>query len=173
MVHYVNHDENGCTDMKELLNKTLKHWERKKPKIVLVNRGDCSFVTKVKHAEEAGAIAAIIIDNKNENIDNIVMSDDGNGGGIHIPSVLIGKKDGDKIIKYTTEHSHRHLVAILDFDLPNPDNHVEYELYISSANKKSREFINDWANVSKLLDNNISFDLHFILWYCVECFKDN
>jgi len=58
----------------------------------MVNRGTCTFVAKVKHAQDLGAIATVIIDNKNENIDNIVMSDDGNGASINIPSVLIGKK---------------------------------------------------------------------------------
>lgn len=164
MVHYVHHDENGCKDMEEELNKTLSHWERKKPKIILVNRGECSFVTKVKHVEEAGGIAAIIIDNKYENIDSIIMSDDGNGGSVHIPSVLIGKSDGNKVIKYIKAHPKHHIAALLDFELPNPDNHVEYELYISSANKKSREFLNSWAPVSKLLGDNVTLDLHFVLW---------
>lgn len=37
----------------------------------------------------------IVIDNKkNENIDHIVMSDDGKGSSVHIPSFLIGYKDG-------------------------------------------------------------------------------
>ena len=38
---------------------------------------------------------ALVIDNTNENITNVIMSDDGTGAGIRIPSVLIGSKDGE------------------------------------------------------------------------------
>ena len=32
-------------------------------RIAIMKRGDCMFAQKVKHAENAGAIAAIIVDN--------------------------------------------------------------------------------------------------------------
>ena len=60
--------------------------------IVLVDRGDCSFVQKVRHAQDIGASAVIIADNVDqEDVDHIVMSDDGTGGNLYIPSVLISK----------------------------------------------------------------------------------
>jgi len=107
------------------LTKTIPFWAHHLPKIILENRGTCTFVTKVRHAQNAGAIAAIIMDNTEEDISSIVLSDDGSGAGITIPSVLISKKDGDKIKRYIKDHTNRHLAALLDFDLPNPDNHVE------------------------------------------------
>ena len=48
----------------------------------------------------AGGKVAIIIDSKNENISNFSMADDGSGAGISIPSVLIGKKDGDALTSW-------------------------------------------------------------------------
>ena len=65
--------------------------------IVIVERGHCSFVTKVRNIEHAGGRLALIIDEKEENIENVIMVDDGNGNGIRIPSMLIGKKDGNII----------------------------------------------------------------------------
>ena len=50
--------------------------------------------------ENIGVAVSIIIDNRAEMIDEILMSDDGTGGGIRIPSMLIGKKDGNKIIEW-------------------------------------------------------------------------
>jgi hypothetical protein len=64
------------------------------PPFMVAERGDCSFVKKVRVMEEAGVALAIIADNTNEDISNIVMSDDGTGSGIRIPSVLISKADG-------------------------------------------------------------------------------
>lgn len=63
-------------------------------------RGECSFVKKVRNMENIGVAVAIIVDDKEENVDNIVMSDDGTGGGIRIPSMLVGKDDGRKLITY-------------------------------------------------------------------------
>ena len=50
--------------------------------------------------ENLGVAVSIIIDNRPEMIDEILMSDDGTGGGIRIPSMLIGTNDGDKLINW-------------------------------------------------------------------------
>jgi hypothetical protein len=50
--------------------------------------------------ENIGVAVAIIIDDNEEDIDGVIMSDDGTGGGIRIPSMLIGKTDGRKLIDY-------------------------------------------------------------------------
>lgn len=57
-------------------------------------------MTKVRNIEKAGAAVAIVIDNTNEDIENVVMSDDGAGAGISIPSMLISKKDGIVLIDW-------------------------------------------------------------------------
>ena len=64
---------------------------------------------KVRIMEEAGVALAIIVDNTNEDIDNIVMSDDGTGSGIRIPSVLISKTDGDILTDFMRTASQEQL----------------------------------------------------------------
>jgi hypothetical protein len=44
--------------------------------------------------ENAGAAAGIIVDDHAEDISTVLMSDDGTGGGIRIPSMLVGKTNG-------------------------------------------------------------------------------
>jgi hypothetical protein len=57
---------------------------------MLADRGGCSFVTKVRNMEDAGAAIGIVIDNqKEEDISDVVMADDGTGAGIRMPSMLI------------------------------------------------------------------------------------
>lgn len=41
-----------------------------------------------------------MIDDKIEKVKKIHMSDDGTGGGIRIPSMLISKTDGNKILDW-------------------------------------------------------------------------
>ena len=64
--------------------------DAKKTKIVLVDRGQCSFVTKVRNAERQGASLVVVVDNRTEDVTNVVMGDDGTGTGIRVPSMLIG-----------------------------------------------------------------------------------
>ena len=67
---------------------------------MIADRGGCSFVEKVGNMEDSGAAIGIVVDYSNENIENVVMSDDGTGAGIRIPSMLISKKDGNKLIDF-------------------------------------------------------------------------
>jgi hypothetical protein len=55
--------------------------------------------------ENIGVSVAIIVNDSDENIDNIVVSDDGTGGGIRIPSMIITKTDGKKLIDFVKRAS--------------------------------------------------------------------
>lgn len=65
--------------------------------IVLIRRGECMFSEKVKMAQKAGALAAIISDTSDQT-SFITMS--GDGTEISIPSLLISKSDAEKIQYY-------------------------------------------------------------------------
>ena len=62
-------------------------------KIALIDRGDCFFVDKVKHAQNAGAIAVIIANNVSGPPPNL----GGNDPTIAIPSASVTLQDGDRI----------------------------------------------------------------------------
>lgn len=61
----------------------------------MVDRGNCHFVKKVQNIQNFGGMMALISDYNKET--HTVMSDDGQGHSIKIPSFLIGKEDGKKI----------------------------------------------------------------------------
>ena len=54
----------------------------------------------MRNAERAGASLVVVVDNKAENVTNVIMGDDGTGSGIRIPSMLIGKTDGQILKDY-------------------------------------------------------------------------
>ena len=95
-IHYDVDDSKAC---KEFPDQVLNRTSDVSP-FFLAMRGECSFVQKVRNMENAGVAVAIVIDNRNELVDEILMSDDGTGGGIRIPSMLIGKKDGDRMVSW-------------------------------------------------------------------------
>jgi hypothetical protein len=62
-------------------------------KIVIVKRGNCTFAIKVKAAQNAGAIAVIVVNNVDG---NITMS--GADASITIPAISVNKNIGETII---------------------------------------------------------------------------
>lgn len=63
--------------------------------IALVYRGACTFVTKVRNAQNAGAVAVVIVNNVSDT--PFGPGDDGTGGDITISTVMIGLTDGNTI----------------------------------------------------------------------------
>ena len=112
-------------------------------KIVLMDRGSCSFVTKVRNAERAGASLVVVIDDREENITNVIMGDDGTGTGIRIPAMLIGKESG-KILKDFAVKSDSAATLSAEFILANPHNYSEVELWYSSNNVLALDFIKEF-----------------------------
>lgn len=67
-------------------------------KIVLIDRGSGGFVTKIRAAQAAGAVAAIIINQNNPNSVPAGMGGDGSDlSTITIPAGMISKSDGDAL----------------------------------------------------------------------------
>ncbi|MFQ5350619.1 MAG: M36 family metallopeptidase, partial [Thermoanaerobaculia bacterium] len=64
-------------------------------KIALIDRGNCQFGTKVLNAENAGAIAAVVVNNAGDGL--ITMGEGAQGRSVTISSLFIGQSDGDTI----------------------------------------------------------------------------
>ena len=112
--------------------------------IVIVERGGCTFVTKVRNIAHAGAKAAIIIDTNNENITLVTMSDDGTGAGLRIPAVLVSKSDGAKLVDFfsTASRSDKSNVNInINFMKPHPQPIVDFTFWYTSADFRSLMFL--------------------------------
>ncbi|KAL7567343.1 hypothetical protein ACA910_010243 [Epithemia clementina (nom. ined.)] len=89
------------------------------PIVLMVRRGDCHFVQKVRNAQHMGAAAVLIADNvclcydtnctsdpgASCELVEPTMVDDGSGSDVKIPSFLIFKKDADAFQKYMTEQN--------------------------------------------------------------------
>lgn len=137
---------------------------------MVADRGSCSLVTKVRNMERAGAAVGIVVNNDAQDVSNLVMSDDGTGNGIQIPSVLISQADGKKIIDYLeTSASAEELsqtIATLEFVLKRPDGRVEYDVWFSSANVKAMEFLSQFGPVNNRLGASVLMTPHFHFQTC-------
>jgi hypothetical protein len=140
--------------------------------IYLVKRGECSFVTKVRNIARAGGKLAIIIDTENESIDKIVMSDDGTGAGIRIPSIMIGNNDGSKLVAYISMAEFEDLKDIelnIHFVNPHPQDVVDLEVWYTSADDRSMAFLKNIGHFLKPLENDVKFKPRSVSWSCPNC----
>ena len=81
-------NEDGCT--------AVSNGRDLNGKIAVIRRGTCDFSAKVKNAQDAGAIAAIIVNNQDTNPFNMAAGD--SSVGVTIPALMIGKVDGNAVI---------------------------------------------------------------------------
>ena len=122
--------------------------------------------------ENIGAAVAIIFDSSEEDIENIVMSDDGTGGGIRIPSMLIGKTDGKKLVDFLTRESSKEIeqIAIMaQFIMDKPDDRVEYDIWFTSSNDRALDFISDFKEYDEKFGPKVLMTPRYVFWKCTFC----
>lgn len=100
-VHYPLENKDGCLPFNaaHFNGEHLKEGKAQKHlPIIMVDRGQCHFVVKAVNVQKFGGVLALVVDNKElEDPGYIVMSDDGTGEDISIPTFMIAKYDGYKL----------------------------------------------------------------------------
>lgn len=94
------------------------------------------------------------------------MADDGSGYDITIPSVLLFKQDADPI-KDALVHN-KNVMLELSWSLPNPDDHVEWELWTSPTDLRSLDFKTEFREAALALASRVSFTPHMYLYDGVD-----
>ena len=141
-------------------------------KIIIARRGNCTFVNKVRNAERAGASLLVVVDSRNENVTNVIMGDDGTGTGIRIPSMLIGKTDGEMLIDFASKKMGATLSA--EFSVKTKGPTVDVEFWYSSQNARALDFIKEFDRYAHRLEGYMNFTPRFVTWacpFCAESFK--
>jgi len=128
--------------------------------IVMIDRGNCTFVKKVKNVENIGGHLALIIENVDgEDPSHIIMSDDQKrqGENIHIPAVLIGFEDGKKIKDFYRKNKDnpdtlKRIIIEVQFEMEHNSNTVNYSIYFSS------EYFNIYKTLKELYHYHVHLD---------------
>ncbi|CAI2370218.1 unnamed protein product [Moneuplotes crassus] len=167
-VVYLADNSDGCKSFDE----TLKAFKDPNP-IVIVKRGGCSFVQKVRNIEYGGGKLAIIVDEKDhENVKFITMVNDGTGNGIGIPSLLINKKPGSQIIDFfetNTDQKKEQAKFVMKFDMKNQENHVRYDLLLSTYQDRALDFVSEFKSYHERLAGQVTMTPRYFSWPCFGC----
>ncbi len=142
--------------------------------IIMVHRGNCTFVKKTHNVEIAGGHVALIIDNIDEDPQRIVMADDGKGKEISIPGVLISKKNGEIITDFIAQNKDREqeIVLEIDFEMEHPSNTVQYAFFTNADDESVYKLISDFYYYQKEIIDSVKFDVHYITYQHPEYNSD-
>lgn len=167
-LHFLEEDNNACEEFPE--GYELKRTDDISP-FMIANRGDCSFVQKVRNMENVGVSVAIIIDNRAEMIDEVLMSDDGTGGGIRIPSMLIGNNDGAKLLAWwrTASKVEKESMVLMSEFIMTEHDIVDIDFWFTSSSDRAINFLEDFTKIEKNLGNLINFKPRYVFWECTNC----
>lgn len=81
-------------------------------KIAMINRGNCNFTVKVKNAQNAGAIAVIMVNN----VPGAPITMGGTDNTITIPAIMISQADGQLIAAQLSNNVNVTMAAGVDID---------------------------------------------------------
>ena len=100
------------------------------------------------------------------------MSDDGTGTGIRIPSMLIGKKEGQILKDFLMKQSSQiagNASLSAEFVMNNHENKVKWELWYTSTNDKALDFIRNFRENQKSIGSSAEFSPRLVTWSCTSC----
>ncbi|XP_031473751.1 vacuolar-sorting receptor 6-like [Nymphaea colorata] len=150
-----------------------------RPLIVLIDRGGCLFALKVWNAQQAGAKAVLVADDRDEPLITMDAPNEETEAQayvekIDIPSAMIEHSLGEELKQALAKGED--VVIQMDWSgsMPNPDSRVEYELWTNSNDEcgircdEQMEFVKNFRGHAQLMEKGgfTLFTPHYITWYC-------
>lgn len=158
LVYAAKDDNDGCTEFNSTDTLT---WPNATNVIVLVDRGSCYFVDKVQHVQDAHGNAAIVVDNKDEAGIPFMADYNNRGANINIPSILIHKSDGLKLKAFLNKTGASQVTVSMRWNLPHPDNRVEWSLWTSSSDGNDANFKSMFGEAVEAFGKSSLFTPHY------------
>ncbi|ESQ52524.1 hypothetical protein EUTSA_v10016384mg [Eutrema salsugineum] len=182
VVHPVSNHK-ACKSFSEF-GVSFKSTPGRLPTFLLIDRGDCYFTLKAWNAQQAGAAAILVADNKLEPLITMDTPEEDNADAdyldkITIPSALISKSLGDSIKSALSDGNMVNMNLDWTESVPHPDERVEYELWTDSNDECGKkcdtqiEFLKNFKGAAQILEKGgyTQFTPHFITWYCPKAFR--
>jgi len=150
IVYATPEDRKGCVAFDKA--KVQEEFEKVKiqlgnkplhPMILAVDRGSCTFAEKVLHAQDAGADAVLVFDNepdKNREVFMVPVSQ-WLGESIKIPSMMISKKDGDKIRDSLLAETITRVVVSMRWLEPHKSETVTFDFWTDSGDQSLTDLL--------------------------------
>ena len=164
--HYSQKNPEGCsTDTISPYNDDDQNG------FLVVKRGGCEFVEKSKFAQAAGAKILIIVDDKDEEMNFTPVAPLNRGSKIHIPTLVISKNIGEKIINDIKQSSATVPRVVLSYNnLLKRTANPELTVVTRADDLKTYTFLGEFSEMIE----NLRFKLTFMPFIssCPTCSAD-
>lgn len=153
----------GCSRLEPLSDESFSSH------IVMLRRGECAFVAKVRHAQDVGAKAVIITNDVDESIESFVMSDNGSAGNLDIPALLISKEDGEAIRSFVGQTRLTDVVLTITFEVnKSRSKDLDLVVFMQSSSLPALKILKEFYSYLNEFPN-IRFTPHYLNFECKPC----
>jgi hypothetical protein len=169
--------DHGCDPLK-LPKGGNALWVAGEAVILIVNRGQCMFTDKVRHGQQAGAAAVIVVDDT-ESVNLPFMQAGGSARGITIPSMIIHREDGFRLQQFmcgnsdartdsskctdTSNYEKQRVEVKISWDVPKPTGTTSWHWWTSSADPFSTSLKMGFGQWAAELDKKAELTVHYAL----------
>lgn len=161
--NFLGKDRTGCTPVNASFG-IVEDDENPSTKILLVDRGGCSFVRKVRMAQNAGAAAVIVMNHDFSSKKTVYMGNDGSGDDIKIPSVFVDYETGIALKLALKTWGDNTVRAALSWSIPQTTGKVRWSLWTSAEDKVAKKFKEHFQLAfQKLGAQHQTFTPHFVI----------
>lgn len=140
--------------------------------IQIVNRGNCSFLTKSLHAQHAGAKMLIVVNDSDEIDYDPVTGNAHKESKLKIPTIFVSKAVGEKLLNFVSgDLTDQKKSVILEFTLPIPvTDVVNLDVVLTAVDNSAIEFVANFREQVEHLGDKLNMEL---LWYHDSIDKSN
>lgn len=129
--------------------------------ILLLREGNCSILTSILNAQQAGAVLAILIRKPSASIETPLASNDFSdlSTKITIPAIYVSTETGEKLISVASGQKK----VILKLHLPVPkENKVDLEFHIRLNDSRIQVFLGEFVRFVEQFEDNLN--IKFVLF---------
>ena len=145
-VYYSQSGNKDACSIHHLLTENIEKIHLHDNIIMMVDRGGCTFAQKVRNIQKVGGDMALIVDNSDEDLSKLILSDDGSGAGLHIPAMMISSTDGQKLKNWLYDERisggvELNVQFMMSDRTTEHSDHVNIDMWYTSSDHKSIRLI--------------------------------
>ena len=122
--------------------------------ILIISKGECSYHDMAINIQKSGAYMGIII-NDNNDINNIIIDDDEESKGIFIQIIIIGKNNGEKIMKFIEDNEKEDIIIDVEYSMIK-SNVVNIEFFMQFGDEEIYFLLHEFKKYYKKFKKNNS-----------------
>ena len=150
-------DHTACQDLGILQLNQIQNQFSENFKILLAYMGSCPIIQKARNAQSAGASMLVLINNNEQNIENVILEEDGAQSDIKIPVGLISLSNGRIMQNYILSNPQNRIIVEINFQEKKPKKKIELKFFFSSSELRAYEMINNITSYIDKYDEQVEF----------------